>query len=72
MMPEPIYFYTKHYPHQCSSGPSVHEFEEDFKPIKSIELAEELANHYAVGGFSQRRCVTTYGVMYAVNEQEWS
>jgi hypothetical protein len=37
-----------------------------YAPIQSLEEAKELAEKFAVRDSGERRCVTTYGVQYAV------
>lgn len=70
--PKEVYFYTTHHPSQWSSGPSMSTLNPDkgFCHIESLEEAKELAEKYAVGGYGESRCVTTYGVQYAVDEKE--
>jgi hypothetical protein len=70
------FFYTTDYPHQWSSGPQIHTLNPDtnfMTRIASLEEAKALAEKNAVGGYGERRCVTTYGVryVYKVNEQEY-
>ena len=71
-MPEPTYFYTTHYPHRWSSGPSVLTLDDAnyYKPIESLERARELAEKNRVDGYTEDRCVTTYGVMYTTEEKK--
>lgn len=61
------YFYTKHYPNRWTSGPEIGRFNSNMVPIKSLEEARKLAEKYAVGGYGENRCVTTYGIEY-INE----
>lgn len=69
--PEPEFFYTTHHPHQWSSGPSISNLNPDkgFAKIESLEEAKALAEKFAVGGWGDSRCVTTYGIKYRVDEQ---
>lgn len=70
--PKAEYFYTTDNPHQWSSGPTMSTLNPDkgYVKIESLEEAKELAEKFKVGGYGDRRCVTTYGVQYRVNEQE--
>lgn len=70
--PKESYFYTTHYPHEWSSGPSMNTLNPDngYQRIASLEEAKALAEKLAVGGYDERRCVTTYGVQYEVAEPD--
>ena len=70
--PKAEFFYTTNHPHQWSSGPSMSTLNPDkgYAKIESLEEAKELAEKFRVGGYDERRCVTTYGVHYKVDEQE--
>lgn len=69
--PKGVYFYTTNHPHQWSSGPSMSTLNptNGFAQIQSLEEAKALAEKFRVGGYSEDRCVTTYGVQYTVDEQ---
>lgn len=70
--PKEEFFYTTEYPHEWSSGPRVSTLNPNtLAPIASLEEAKELAEKFAVGGYGESRCVTTYGVqrIYKVDEQ---
>lgn len=71
--PKEEFFYTTDYPHQWTSGADVRTLNPDngYRPIETLEEAKELAEKYKVGGYGERRCVTTYGVryVYKVDEQ---
>jgi hypothetical protein len=70
--PEAQFFYTTHNVHQWTSGPTLTTLNPDkgFARIESLEEAKELAEKFAVGGYGDNRCVTTYGVQYRVDEQK--
>lgn len=72
--PKETYFYTTNHPHQWSSGPTMCPLNPDngYQRIESLEEAKGLAEKFAVGGYDERRCVTTYGVHYAVEEPDGS
>lgn len=63
---EAEFFYTTHYPHRWSSGPSIHtlDTEAGFERIESLERARELAEKAAVNSHGDDRCVTSFGVKY--------
>jgi hypothetical protein len=67
--PKESYFYTTYYPHEWSSGPTMSTLNPNngYERIQSLEEAKELAEKLAVGGYDERRCVTTYGVQYTVD-----
>jgi hypothetical protein len=69
--PKAEFFYTTNHPHQWCSGPRMSTLNPDkgFTQIESLEEAKELAEKFKVGGYSESRCVTTYGVHYRVDEQ---
>jgi hypothetical protein len=61
----PEYFFTESYPHRWSGSPALIPFDpETFRPIASLEEAKALAEKHRVGGYSETRCDTTYGVQY--------
>lgn len=66
----PEFFYTTYYLHQWSSGPTMSGLnpERGYQKIESLEEAKELAEKFAVGGYDERRCETTYGVHYKIAE----
>lgn len=70
--PKEEYFYTTLYPHEWSSGPSMSTLNPDrgYRPIASLEEAKAIAEKLAVGGYDERRCVTTYGVNYKVDSPD--
>jgi len=67
---EAEFFYTTHYPHRWSSGPSIHtlDTEAGFERIESLERARELAEKAAVNSYGDDRCVTSFGVKYKLRE----
>lgn len=60
------FFFTTHYPHRWTSGPSIHFHNPDkgYRPISSLEEAEELARTHAFESHSDDRIVTTFGVIH--------
>lgn len=70
--PKEEYFYTTEHPHEWGSGPTMSTLNPDrgYERIESLEEAKGLAEKMAVGGYGERRCVTTYGVQYRVDMQE--
>ena len=57
------FFYTTDTPYQWSSGPTLHFYNDEYKPIASIEEAEELALVH-LNVTSGDDCVyTAFGVM---------
>lgn len=69
---KPEFFYTTNHPHQWSSSPTMMTLNPDngYSRIESLEEAKALAEKFKVGGYDERRCVTTYGVHYKIDEQE--
>lgn len=67
----PRYFYTKHYPHRWSSGPSFHTYNNDYEDIKSLEEAKALAEQHKVASHGDDRCLTTYGVYYKTKDKSF-
>lgn len=67
---EAEFFYTTHYPHRWSSGPTIHtlDTEAGFERIESLERARELAEKAAVRGWDEGRCDTTFGVRYKLRD----
>lgn len=62
-MEEREYFYTKHYIHRWTSGPTEFTLDPDnhMLPIESLERAKELAEAEKVSASDDSHCNTTYG-----------
>ena len=58
------YFYTKHYPFQWSSGPSIIHYNDDGELIASLEEARELAHAYRNKTMQDDHVDTSFGVEY--------
>lgn len=66
-MNEPKYFYTIHYPHRWSSGPTIIRYDvERGDLIESLENAKELAEAHRVDSQRDDAVITTYGVYYEI------
>ena len=58
------YFYTKHYPFQWNSGPSIIHYNDDGEPIASLEEARALAHAHRNETIQKDHVDTTFGVEY--------
>lgn len=70
------YFYTEHWPHRWSSGPSVVTYNKNapgYPSIGSLEEARELAAEGRVESWGDDRCETGFGMRWKyVPEREWA
>lgn len=65
------FFYTSHFPHRWSSGPTTHTFNlKTLAPFASLQEVKAAAEKDFVGGYHENSCVTTYGVRYVMKVGE--
>lgn len=64
------FFYTTHYPHRWSSGPSFHTWGPTGR-IASLGEAKALAEEKRVASLGDDRCLTTYGVYYETEDESF-